>query len=155
MPKEISILVLVGLCCVGCKDRSVSGTPTSDKSGGNEGTIAKFNARDIVGHWSLQVTNWSKQDTNKSAIMLIDLQLREDGYGLWNSILIKEGSTRRFREEAIWRVVDDTIHITTTNSNLRKVEQPPEEETCKLLSITPAEFSYQTEKKVWVYKRVR
>jgi len=157
MPKEISILilVLVGLCCVSCKDRSVSRTPTADKSGGNKGTIAKFNAKDIVGHWSLQVTNWSKQNTNKSAIQLFDVQLREDGYSLWNSTLIMEGITRRFREEAAWRVVDDTIHFTTTNSNLRKLEQPPEEETYKLLSLTPDEFSYQGEKKVWVYKRVR
>ncbi len=155
MSKEISILVLVGLCCVGCKDRSVSRTPKADKSGGNEGAIAKFSARDIVGHWSLQVTNWSKQNSNKSAIQLSDLQLREDGYSLWNSTLIKEGITRRFREEAVWRVVDDTIHFTTTNSNLRKLEQPSEEETYKLLSLTPDEFSYQSEKKVWVYKRVR
>ena len=66
-----------------------------------------------------------------------------------------EGTTRRFREEAAWRVVDDTIHFTTTNSNLRKVEHSPEEDTYELLSVTPDEFSYQSEKKVWVYKRVK
>ncbi len=90
---------------------------------------------------------------NTAATLRTEVELREDGHSRWNTTVTKGGTTRQFREEGTWRIVDDTFRMTITNSTMQKVEQPPEEETYKLLSSTLDEFSYQTEKRVWVYRR--
>jgi hypothetical protein len=152
MIRTISTLLLAGACCVGCEDRSASTTPKTDQAGANETANARFNSKDFVGRWSLQKTNWSTQVTNRSAILLADLELREDSYCQWKMTSIKGGATRQYHEEGTWRIVGETFRTTITNSTLEKIQQP-EEEANKILSSTADEFSYETKNNVWTYKR--
>ena len=152
MIRTISTLLLAGACCVGCKDRSTPSAPTTDQPAANEGSDARFKAKDFVGRWSLQKTNWSTQVTNRSAIVLADVELREDGYCQWKTTSIKGTATQKFQEDGTWRIVGDTFRTTITNSTFEKIQRP-EEEVYKILSSTDDEFSYETKKSVWTLKR--
>jgi hypothetical protein len=144
-PTIMSLLLLTATLFVGSREKSATDNSKSSQASVNKDGAEPHHPDSFVGTWSSVVTSNTKT-------LHVGIELRQDGSFRENGTLTTPKTNRQYVSEGTWRVLDNRYCVTLTNSTLEKVTKP-EEESYKLISSTPEEFSYQTEKRLWLYKR--